>query len=417
MEERYDIAFVASGDPNIDTFEQIQSGGTGPIWQLAREFEDGGHDVTIYSGTYETVQRRTVSGIEIIELPTPNLADLSNLVLDAVPFLNRVGKTEELSTSPGSAVERLFGRLMFSKRAAAAVERDGTDIVYLRDRISAFFPARGTVPSVFTVTSPDACDFFYDSSVSRHPANRFLFWYKQYIEESVLSNVDQTIVMNDGIKKYFREKDFSNINKCTLSVEESVLVDLSSRTESPRILYVGRLDGNKRPDWVVDAFLAADTDDFKLHMIGSGPRKETLEERVVDSSRQNDISFCGQIPRSEVLHQMRKAAVFILPSRFENCPNVIVEAMASGCPVIASGTMGARELVTDGKTGILFNRKSKEALTTALDSLVESESRRRELAQAAYKYVRTNHTDHIIANKYLNIGLNAINQQTRGDKL
>lgn len=403
-----DVAMVASGDPGIDTYEEVTSGGTGPIWRLASQFVARGHEVTIYSGTHGARDRWSKAGVEIVEVPTPKLADGIDSLVGKLPFSRRMTRKEKLSTTPGEMVERLFGRLLFARRVAKALEQAQPDLVYLRDRISALWPVRTSPASVFTVTSPDARDFYYDAAVSRHPINRLLFAYKRRVERSVLASADQVVTMNDATKRHLEESGFRNATTVTLGVDEEDFADLESRHEKPHVLYVGRLDGNKRPEWVLDAFLRAETDGFELHFAGSGPRRELLERRIAESDRADDVRLLGRIPRREVLERMREAAVFVLPSTFENCPNVIVEAMASGCPVVASDTMGAKELLTDGETGLLFDGDDESALRDALDRLLHHEGLRRELSRAAHERARETHTAGRIAERYLAIGRRAL---------
>lgn len=399
-----DLAFVASGDPRLDTFNKVASGGTGPIWRLARELDRRNHSVTIYSSTYDERTQWAKDGVTIVEIPTVEAANSIDWVIDQVPFSQQITRIDQLSTTPGEMVERLFTRLLFSRRVANQISEDNPDIVYLRDRLSALFAARNRTASVFTVTSPDACDFYYESAVTRHPINRGLFRYKQFIEESVLNNADEIIVMNKTIANYINEKGFQSVNTVTVGISEKNFSNVSSRQEKPYILYAGRLDGNKRPEWVLDAFLKSESNKFELHFIGSGPRQEFLHQRVADSSRKEDVTLHSQIPRTKVLQWMREAAVFVLPSKFEVCPNVIIEAMASGCPVVTSNTMGAKELIIDGKTGILFDKDDKPQLRERLDYVLSNKNKRQELARAAYEYALQNYTSNTIADKYLEIG-------------
>lgn len=410
MARKLRIALVASGDPRLDSFQDIDSGGTGPIWRLGREFADRGHEVKIYSSTHSEYKRWTQANVDVVELPTIEFANKIDWVFERLPFSQRLIRIQRLSTTPGEMVERLFGRLRFSSRAAKAISNEDPDVVYLRDRISAFFPARLSQASVFTVSSPDACDFYYESAISRHPFNRVLFRYKRWIEESVLDNTNEIISMNTDMKRYFEDRGYTNISTITLGVDENEFVDLTSREEKSYVLYVGRLDGNKRPEWVLDAFLHANTSRFELHFVGSGPREPVVREQVSRSDREDDIKLHGHMPRREVLTHMQQAAVFVLPSEFESCSNVIVEAMASGCPVIASDTMGARELISDNKTGILFDKNNKSTLCGALDQLLEDKSRREQMSKAAHKRALKRHTATVIADKYLEVGRQAIRQ-------
>jgi len=210
--------------------------------------------------------------------------------------------------------------------------------------------------------------------------------------------------MNELMDDYLTQKGFRNVNTVTLGISEDDFVDLSSRQEKPYILYVGRIDGNKRPEWVLDAFLESDSEGFELQFIGAGPRQKFLERKVANSGRKDDIKLHGQIPREDVLQWMREATVFVLPSKFEVCPNVTIEAIASGCPVIAGNTMGNQELIDDKETGFLFDKNDRSDLFKILDNVLSTPTWRREVAHAAYEYTLENHTTSTIADEYLEIG-------------
>jgi hypothetical protein len=231
MSDGIEIAFVASGDPSIDQFQDVSSGGTGPIWRLANEFTKRGHDVTIYSGTYGQSTRWRSNGIEIVELPTLRFRGRLDWLLKKIPFSKALTRHSKLSTTPEEMLERLFGRLLFARRAAQSISLDRPDVVYLRDRISAFFAVRTAPPSVFTLSSPDACGFCYDSAASRHPVNRVLFPYKQRIEEFVLARSNEIISMNDRIRRYLIQRGFDDPTTVTLGAADRDFVDIDARQE------------------------------------------------------------------------------------------------------------------------------------------------------------------------------------------
>jgi len=405
-----DIAFVASGDPRIDTFGNVASGGTGPIQRLAEVLASKGHEVTIYGGTHTARKTENKNKYDIHYLPTPNVGEPIDKWIDKIPGSEYIVRPEELSLTPGEATERLFGRLIFSKRMSNILEESSHDLVYFRDRLSAFFPSRLTLPSVFTVASPDACSFYYDKSVATHPANALLFRYKRAIERSVVSNANQTIVMNERTKQEY-QSIANRISIITLGIKESSFLGPERKLEHPVILYVGRFDRNKRPELILEAFEEIREDEWELHYVGSGPQEDAVRELANNSTISECVRFYGHLPRSQVLEQMRSASIFVLPSEFESGGNVIIEAMASGCSVIASDTMGAKQLINDGETGILFDKYNTETLQSALNELIQNENRRKEIATAAYEHALENHTMDDIADKYIEIGRRAIEQQ------
>lgn len=403
------LAFVSTGDPVLDTFDEaITSGGSGPIWKLASSAVERGHEVTVFAGTHESDAVKTIDGVDIVEVSTPRVGEPIDRLLGRLPILRAIGRGDELSTSPGHVIERVGPRLVFSWRVARILEEQSVDVVYLRDRVSGTFPVRLDVPSVFTVVAPDACDFFYEASVDRHPANRVLFRYKQRLEEHCLRHADQTIAMSDGMAGYLREKGFENVSVVTVGIDESEFSRAGLVDPEPIVLYVGRLDGNKRPEWVLEAFERVAPSDFELHIIGDGPRCSHLEDVLRTSDRQQDITLHGAIPRAEVLAWMRRGSVFVLPSRFETCGNVIVEAMGSGCAVVASDTFGGRQLVEDGETGLLFDRDDPAALASALAALLGDNERREHLARNAYRHAREAHSTAAITDSYIAEGRRAI---------
>ncbi len=401
-----DIGFVASGDPAIDTFDTVASGGTGPIARLGTQFAADGHDVTVYAGTHGSRNRRSDFPFDVVSLPTPDVTDVAADVVSMAPVLERLVDDEKLSATPARVIERLFGRLAFSKRAADAVAAADHDLLYLRDRVSGFFSARGTTPSVFTVVSPDACRFYFRESVRRHPLNAGLFWYKRALERSVVANADETIVMNDQVRREYESVADGAISTVTLGVSESSFATDLDGDREPVILYVGRIDSNKRPELLVDAFAAVAQEPYELHVLGDGPRRDVVRRRAA-AGVADRVRLHGTVPRETVLERMREAAVFVLPSKYENCPNVIVEAMASGCPVVASDTTGCRVLVTDGETGRLFDREDPAALETVLSEVLADEDHRRSLATAAHEYALAEHTVEDIAAAYLAVGQRA----------
>jgi sugar transferase (PEP-CTERM/EpsH1 system associated) len=133
---------------------------------------------------------------------------------------------------------------------------------------------------------------------------------------------------------------------------------------------VGRLDPVKNQAALVGALRRIHDRDpggaghLKLIIVGDGPMRAALEDRVQGAGLQEQVSLVGA--RQDVPELMRRMDVFALPSTNEGISNTVLEAMASGLPVVATRVGGNPELVVDGVTGALVAPGDEAALAEAL---------------------------------------------------
>jgi colanic acid/amylovoran biosynthesis glycosyltransferase len=153
------------------------------------------------------------------------------------------------------------------------------------------------------------------------------------------------------------------------------------------ILHVGRLVEKKGATLLIDAL--ARVKKATLAIVGEGPLRGALERQVQGAGLGDRVRFLGSLPPDEVAGWMRRAAILAAPSLTardgdsEGLPNVVVEAAASGLPVVASRHSGIPEAVVDGETGLLIPENDIAALTGALAALLESEGMGREMGVAS----------------------------------
>jgi glycosyltransferase involved in cell wall biosynthesis len=162
-----------------------------------------------------------------------------------------------------------------------------------------------------------------------------------------------------------------------------------------RILAVGTLHEVKGQVHLVDACaaLVAAGVDVECTFVGEGPDRSSLEQRVERAGLTDRVRFAGRCPQPEVVAHLHRADVLVAASvptasgKREGIPVVLIEAMATGLPVVASRLSGIPELVADGVTGILVEPGDVGALVTALQSLLDPH-RRRQLGEAGQRAVR-----------------------------
>lgn len=168
---------------------------------------------------------------------------------------------------------------------------------------------------------------------------------------------------------------------CPLRLENKVLIGT-----------VGRMHGVKDQLTLVKAYLLAcqESPSFagkaRLALIGDGP----LRELAVNLLAQHGLADNAWLPgeRHNIAQIMRGFDLFVLPSKAEGISNTILEAMASGLPVIATRVGGNPELVVDEKTGLLVAKENVPAMAVALQILVNDDDKRQQFAQAALQRAR-----------------------------
>jgi glycosyltransferase involved in cell wall biosynthesis len=114
---------------------------------------------------------------------------------------------------------------------------------------------------------------------------------------------------------------------------------------------------------------------FECHLIGDGPDRPSLEQQVASASLESRVCFHGQLTHQEIARYLQNVDAMVVPSvptnegRREGIPVVLMEAMASCVPVVASGISGIPELVEDQISGLLVPPRQPQAIADALEQL------------------------------------------------
>ena len=158
----------------------------------------------------------------------------------------------------------------------------------------------------------------------------------------------------------------------------------SVRVSRPFILAAGRLVHQKGFDVLIRAFalVVQKRSDLSLAIAGDGPQARALQELVAELRLGDRVIFLGAVSGLQAL--MRDADAFVLSSRYEGFPNVLLEALACSLPVVATDCPGGpREILHDGEFGLLVPCEDPAALAGALCRVVSDVSLRVRLSAAA----------------------------------
>ncbi|HSB70237.1 MAG TPA: glycosyltransferase family 4 protein [Candidatus Methylomirabilis sp.] len=142
----------------------------------------------------------------------------------------------------------------------------------------------------------------------------------------------------------------------------------------PLVVCIGRLDPQKGLDTLLTAVepLLRRTPGLRVLLLGDGPLRGDLEARIRRAELADRILLNGVV--ADVAPYLRSADVFVLPSVGEGMPNALLEAMASGLPCVASAIGGCRDVIRDGRTGLLVPPGNAVALREALEQLLQSQA-------------------------------------------
>lgn len=145
----------------------------------------------------------------------------------------------------------------------------------------------------------------------------------------------------------------------------------AARARRAQLLFVGRLAAVKGLPVLFDALARLGSRDVNLAIIGDGPDRAMLTAMAADLGLSDRVDFMGYRSQSEVAAMLRESDVFVLPSFAEGLPVVLMEALASGVPVVATQIAGIPELVRDGENGRLVPPGDAAALADALAALLD----------------------------------------------
>jgi glycosyltransferase involved in cell wall biosynthesis len=146
------------------------------------------------------------------------------------------------------------------------------------------------------------------------------------------------------------------------------------------VLYVGRLSPEKNPIGLLAAWAAIDTEVREgalLALVGDGPDWDQVHAKARMPHLAGSIHLAGQ--RSDVAMWYRAADVYVIPSLLEGLSNTMIEAMASGLPIIATRVSGSSILVESKSAGLLVDVGDLQELAAAIESLLRDSSLRMQL--------------------------------------
>lgn len=158
----------------------------------------------------------------------------------------------------------------------------------------------------------------------------------------------------------------------------------TSQQEHPVLVTAGRLVPQKGFDLLIEAFsqVAGRHADWRLRVFGTGPRRAELKAQIDEHGLGEQVLLMGKTRSMD--EELAKASIYVLSSRFEGLPMVMIEAMTHALPVVAFDCpTGPADVLTDGVDGVLVPPQDTTALAAALDRLMSDREQRLRMGAAA----------------------------------
>jgi GalNAc-alpha-(1->4)-GalNAc-alpha-(1->3)-diNAcBac-PP-undecaprenol alpha-1,4-N-acetyl-D-galactosaminyltransferase len=220
-----------------------------------------------------------------------------------------------------------------------------------------------------------------------HPTFGQLNKATQLLQKLTYQQADLVTVQTHAALSFFpidRYKTFVIPNPVVLPDSEPIESQLY--TDDRHLLAIGKLIPQKGFDLAIKAFaqVAERYPEWTLTILGEGEMRSELEKLCLELDLEDRVFMPGVVKNIDA--HLRKADIFILPSRFEGFPVTLCEAMACGVPVIASNCLsGPREIVHDGIDGMLVKPDNISALAIGMSQLMSDPGKRQYFSHHAPK--------------------------------
>ena len=357
-------------------FPPIGGGGANACYFLTKGFVEKGHEVTLVTANYQGMtESEIVNGVRVIRVNSKrahkehcSFKEMLSYLLKAYPVANKLQKRENFDVClvffgiPSGPI----GYMLKKKYKLPYVIRfGGGDVPGFQERFT----------KVYKIIAPAIK----------------LIW----------KNADALIANSQGLKDmaldFYNKKPFDVIPN---GVDTEVFYpSVKEESDEFKILFVSRLIERKGLQFIIPQLKKIQDStkkSVKLIVVGDGPYRETLE-RIAEENHVSDmVEFVGQKGKEEIVPFYQNADLFILPSSKEGMPNVVLEAMASGLPIIMTPCEGSAELICEN--GYKAERKE---FADYIIKLIGDNEMRKEMSINSNKRVKNFFSWKHIVNEYL----------------
>lgn len=225
------------------------------------------------------------------------------------------------------------------------------------------------------------------------PFYRLIYGILMPAIKSIWGNAKSVVACSNGLRDMaLKTSDKIDIKVIPDGVDLDKFYPSDQRgKDTIKILAIGRLVQRKGFDCLIKSipYIVKNTEkDFCIEIIGDGPLRSELSNLAGKLNVSDKVIFSGSVPYDQLPEKYRQADIFVLSSYAEGMPLVVLEAMASGLPIVSTRVQGIDELVKDGINGYLFAPSDNLALGNYLVKLIENSEIRSKMRDESIKIIQ-----------------------------
>lgn len=218
------------------------------------------------------------------------------------------------------------------------------------------------------------------------------YWRKK--QEKAISRLDEFVVLTEH-----DAQSWKTIRKARIIPNPLTFFSApKSMCTSKNIISVGRLNEQKGFERLIEAWtkIADKHQDWTVNIYGNGEEEQWLKQKINDKNIQN--SFFINTPTDKILEKYCDSSLYVMSSRFEGLPMVLLEAMSCGLPCISFNCPhGPAEIIENGVNGILVENGNIEKLAEAIEELIVNDEKRIAMGRNAHQSVQKYSPDNIMS--------------------
>ncbi len=347
-------------------------------YNLSKKLIEVGHKVVVITrGSLTKTQKEIFDQIEVIRIP----------FIPIYPFYLQIHR-------------------LFVRKVLKSLESE-IDVVHIHSPLPPVI--KTSHPIILTIHSPMLSNNNYIKITSIYSlltkiSARFISFpleLRHIKSSNIITTVSESVAKE--LEEYGLNQD--GISIVSNGVDENIFYPNKNGTNNDikYIMYAGRIEREKGLFDIIESanIICSKRADISFIIAGDGRDSNRLKKKIKKIGLQKRFIFLGQIEKDQMIKLYQNATLFILPSYREGLPTVLLEAMSCGLPIIATDVRGNRDLITNGKNGLLIPPKDPKKIAETILTLLNDKKLMKQLGNNARKTIIKNYTWNAVSNKFL----------------